>query len=186
MKNRFSVRRIAALSVLCAGALVAFAIENLFPSFIVPGGKIGVSNVFVMLVLIVLGNAEAFVLVIVKSTLGCLIVGNMGALMYSLTGGVAACVVSVVLVSVFKKAFSLTAVCVISAVVNNLVQYAVFYLVTKSTATATYLPYLLLTGGASGAVVGIAVTLVIKKIPTTYFERMSSLKKEDRVGTEKR
>ncbi len=184
MKNRFSVRRIAALSVLCAGALVAFAIENLFPSFIVPGGKIGVSNVFVMLVLIVLGNAEAFVLVIVKSTLGCLIVGNMGALMYSLTGGVAACVVSVVLVSVFKKAFSLTAVCVISAVVNNLVQCAVFYLVTKS--TATYLPYLLLTGGASGAVVGIAVTLVIKKIPTTYFERMSSLKKEDRVGTEKR
>lgn len=185
MKKRFTVKRIAVLSVLCAGALVAFVIENLFPSLIVPGGKIGVSNVFTMLALIALGNAEAFILVVVKSTLGCLITGNIGALMYSLTGGIVACSASVILLGAFKKAFSVTAIGVFSAVVNNIVQSLVFYLVTGSAAAFMYIPYLLLTGVASGAIVGIATTLIVKKIPTAYFERVLSLKKEDRVGTEK-
>ncbi len=186
MKNRFTVKRIAVLSVLCAGALVAFIVENLFPSLIVPGGKIGVGNVFTLLALITLGNVEALVLVVVKSTLGCLITGNMGALMYSLTGGIIACATSAAMIDKFKKTFTISSISVFSAAVNNVVQCVVFYLVAKSAVAFTYLPYLMLMGGASGAIVGIAATLIIKKIPMTYFERTLSLKKEDKVGTEER
>lgn len=84
MKKHLALKNVALVAVLTAAALISFIIESLFPSIIVPGAKLGVSNVFTLLTLILCGGMEATILVIIKSVLGCLIVGNLGAFIYSL------------------------------------------------------------------------------------------------------
>ena len=78
--------------------LIMFMVESLFPPLFLPGAKMGLSNIFSMLTLFLLGPTEAFVLVIIRTVVGSMFTGNMSTLMYSLTAGIVSVVVSSVLV----------------------------------------------------------------------------------------
>lgn len=187
MKRRFTLKRIALLSLLCAGALCAFVVENLVPAFIVPGAKLGLGNVFTMFALVLLGNAEGIILVVVKSVLGSLIIGNVGSLIYSLSAGLISVAFSAALLGLKREVFTLTAISVGAAVLHNAVQTAVFCLVTETVYAMSFMPYLALTGVLGGAIVGVCTTLIIKKTPASVFEKITAERnKEDRFETEKR
>jgi heptaprenyl diphosphate synthase len=173
VKGRFGAKRVALLGALTAGALIMFLIESLFPSLILPGAKLGLGNIFTMLAVILLGGTEATVLVVAKTVLGCLIVGNPGALIYSLSAGLASVAVGTFL---FRFAFpkvSVVAIGVASAAVHNTVQNLVFCLVTNTPEMLALLPYLLLLGAGSGLAVGFAVYLLITKIPVAVYEKVT-------------
>ena len=171
MKKHLALKNVALVAVLTAAALISFIIESLFPSIIVPGAKLGVSNVFTLLTLILCGGMEATILVIIKSVLGCLIVGNLGAFIYSLSAGLGAVCVMGVLYRITPK-ISIVAISVLGAVIHNTIQNSVYCLITESVELFSILPYLILIGCVSGFCVGITVHLIIKKVPISVFEKI--------------
>ena len=74
----FNAKRIATLSVLCAMGLIMFMVESLFPPLFLPGAKMGLSNIFSLLTLYMLGPIDALVVVVVRTILGSMFGGGFG------------------------------------------------------------------------------------------------------------
>ena len=162
MKKTF---KLALTGIFSAFALISFIIENSFPPLILPGAKMGVSNLFILLTAIILGGRYAVTVLIVKTVLGSLFVGNISAVMYSLPAGAVALCVELILIYIVKSV-SILATSIVGAVLNVTIQNAVFCLVTKVPEYLFYLPYLALLSVVSGALIGIVTYLIIKKFPS--------------------
>lgn len=172
----FSAKRIATLAILTAMGLISFMIESLFPPLIpLPGVKMGISNIFSLLALFLLGPIDAIVLVAVRTTLGSVFMGNMSTLMYSLTAGLVSVVVSSVLVEFAYPKISIVAISVVSAIIHNLTQNVVFCLVSNTPEMFSYMPLLAVVGILAGIIVGFAVWFILKMIPTRVFATMLNL-----------
>lgn len=165
----FSARRMATLSVLTAMGLITFMIESLFPPLFLPGAKMGLSNIFSLLALFVLGPTEAFVLVVVRTALGSVFTGNISTLMYSMTAGLVSVAVSAVLVEFVYPRVSIVAISVVAAVMHNLAQNVVFCLVSNTPEMFAYMPWLALVGIVAGIIVGFAVWFILRAVPAKVF-----------------
>lgn len=162
--KRVSVK-LAFAGIYSALALISFLLENLLPSLILPGARIGVSNIFILLALISIGWQYAIVVLVVKSLLGSLFAGNFSAVLYSLPAGALALAFEI-LICLFTKKTSIVAVSICGSVINSLTQNTIFCLITKTTEYFAYLPYLSLIAILSGAIIGFVVYLVVKKFPS--------------------
>ncbi|MDE7300574.1 MAG: Gx transporter family protein [Clostridia bacterium] len=176
MRNAVA-KKIAVLGVLTALSLLTFLIENLFPPILIPGAKLGLANAFSFIALIMYSPIEAFAVVIIRTALGAIFAGNVSAVMYSFTGGVVAMGISSLLMYVAFPRISVTCISVISAALHNLTQNAVFVAVSGTPLAFAYAPYLMLLGIVSGAFVGIAVTAIVKRVPSSAFNSLLGVKK---------
>ena len=165
----FSARRVATLAVLTAMGLIMFMVESLFPPLFLPGAKMGLSNIFSLLTVIVLGPTEAIILVVVRTTLGSIFTGNVSTLMYSLTAGLVSVLVSIILVEFVYPRVSIVAISVVAAVMHNLTQNVVFCLVSNTPEMFSYMPWLGLIGVVAGIIVGFAVWFILRAVPTKVF-----------------
>lgn len=163
MKKRL-LTKITLCAILSAFATITFTIENLFPPLFIPGARMGLSNVFILLSAILLGGKFAFFTLIIKSTLGSLFAGNVSQIIYSLPAGMITLSIELVLLF-FTKKVSILSVSVCGAVVNVTLQNLTFCLVTGTIEFLCYLPYLSLISIFSGLIVGFAVYLIIKHLP---------------------
>lgn len=168
-KKFFTAKRIATLSVLTAMGLIMFMVESLFPPLFLPGAKMGLSNIFSLLALFVLGPTEALVLVIVRTTLGSLFTGNISTLLYSLTAGLVSVAVSTALVEFAYPRVSIVAISVVAAIMHNVAQNVVFCLVSNTPEMFAYMPWLALVGLLAGIIVGFAVWFILRTLPPKLF-----------------
>lgn len=175
----FSARRLAYLSVLTAMGLIMFMVESLFPPLFLPGAKMGLSNIFSMLALFTLGPVDAFIVVIIRTTLGSVFLGNVSTLLYSMSAGVVSVVVSALLVQFVYPRVSIVAISVVSAVMHNLTQNVVFCLVSNTPQMFSYMPWLALLGIVAGLIVGFAVWLILRGIPVKIFASVLGVSAED-------
>ena len=157
--------KIALSAIYTVFALISFVVESLLPPLYLPGARIGLSNIFILLAVITVGWQYGFIALAVKCLLGSLFVGNFSAVIYSLPAGAIALAIEIIILRFIKKS-SVVSVSVAGGVINVLLQNLIFCLVTKSTAYLAYLPYLALIGAVAGAVVGLIVFLIIKKFPS--------------------
>ena len=167
--SHFNARRVATLGILIALSLISFTLENLLPPLFLPGAKIGLSNVFTLLTLFMFGYVDAILLVVIRTTLGALIVGGLASLIYSLTAGIASLLIAILLMQFVYPKISLLSISITSAVIHNIIQVLVFCLIVENSYMIAYLPYFALIGILSGSVVGMLTYLVIHKVPTTFF-----------------
>ncbi|MBE5749415.1 MAG: Gx transporter family protein [Clostridiales bacterium] len=163
MKNRLTYK-ISLCSLLSAFALIAFVLEGLFPPLFLPGARMGLSNVFILVAIYFLGAKYALVVLVIKTVLGSLFGGNISAVMYSLPSGLIALTIELVLIY-FTKRVSIVAISVFGSVINVTAQNLIFCLVGESIEYLSYIPYLALIGIIAGVVVGFTVYLAVKKIP---------------------
>lgn len=171
----FSAKRIATLAVLTAMGLIMFMVESLFPPLILPGAKMGLSNIFSLLALFLLGPTEAFILVVVRVVLGSMFTGNMSTLMYSLSAGLVSVMVSAALVQFAYPKVSIVAISIVAAVMHNVTQNVVFCLVSNTPEMFSYMPWLALLGILAGVIVGFAVWFILRMIPTRTFVNLLEL-----------
>ncbi len=174
-RSRFAAKKTAVLALLTGLSLITFLIEGLFPTLIIPGAKPGLANVFSFAALIMYSPIEAFIVVALRTVLGAVYAGNVSALLYSFSGGMA---VSSVLMYIAYPKISVFAVSVAAAVAHNVTQNAVFALLSGSVLMFVNLPYLVLLGIIAGAVVGGITMLLVKGVPMNIFEKVI-LKKEN-------
>lgn len=175
----FSARRVATLAVLTAMGLIMFMVESLFPPLFIPGAKMGLSNIFSLLTLFVLGPTEAIILVIVRTVLGSIFTGNVSSLIYSLTAGLVSVVVSTILVEFVYPKVSIVAISVVAAVMHNLTQNIVFCLVSNTPEMFGYMPWLALLGVLAGVIVGFAVWFILRSVPTKLFVSIADFNKDE-------
>ena len=143
-------------------------LENLFPPLFVVGGRLGIANFFVLIAGIYAGFFCGAGVLTVKSLLGSILTGNVGAILYSLPAGIIAYVIQMLLI-LYAKKVSVIAASVSGGVINACLQNLTFCLITATPEYIAYIPYLALVGLIGGGIVGTAVYLIIKLIPERVF-----------------
>ena len=169
MRNKL-VFKLSLAGLFACLATITFTIESLFPPLIVPGARMGLSNVFILLSALTLGYKYGFAVLIIKTLLGSLFSGNISALMYSLPCGIISLAIQLLLFCNLKSV-SLLAISVFGAVINIILQNTVFCLISKTFEYLVYSPYLAIIGVISGLIVGLCVYVVIKKLPESIFSQ---------------
>lgn len=155
-------KRIALLGVLAALAIVLSYLESLVPPLVaVPGVKIGLANIAVMLALYKLSIKEAALISLCRNIVIFLIFGGMLALLYSLVGAILSLTMMYVLKSFTP--FSEIGVSVAGGVTHNIAQIIVAIFTFSTPSLILYLPVLLLSGTLAGIIIGVCSGVIIKK-----------------------
>ena len=170
--KKLSVRKLTTCGLLSALALLSFMLESLFPPLFIPGARLGVSNVFILLSAIFLGSPYAVFTFLVKTILGSVFAGNISSLLYSLPAGAISLAIELVLLNK-TKAFSVPAISMLGALLNNILQNVTFCLITNVWGFMAYSPYLALIGVVSGSFVGFVVYLVVKFVPISVYDKIN-------------
>ena len=147
-------KTIARYGLLIALALILSYAEAQIPAFFaVPGMKLGLTNLVVLLALYLMGSGSAVTINILRIVLAALLFGNGMSLAYSAAGGLLSGGVMILL----KKngRFSVVTVSIAGGVMHNVGQILVAMLLLGTSSLAWYLLILWFTGIASGAVIGI-------------------------------
>lgn len=164
MKNRA-----AYFGVFTALALIFSYIETLIPiQFGVPGIKLGLANLIIVIVLYRTGWREALLLSVVRVVLAGFIFGNLFSIVYSLAGGI----LSLAVMALLKKTerFSVIGISIAGGVCHNIAQLIVAMVVVETYQVGYYLPVLLIAGVITGAVIGAVAGEVLKRIRNLYFQ----------------
>ena len=158
-----STRALTTCALLTALALVFSYIEYLLPlNFGIPGVKLGLANIVVVLAPYYLGPKYGLYINIARICLAALLFGSMFSALYALAGGLVSLAVMVLLKRTDK--FSLTAVSAAGGVLHNLAQICVAAAITRTAGIFGYFPVLLLAGLATGIFNGIVCILVLRKL----------------------
>lgn len=158
------IRKITFAALLTAAALGMFLIEAQLPALTpVPGVKPGLSNIVTLFCLYTLGGRWALRILLCRILLGSLLTGQVSALAYSLSGGLAALALSCLLRRFIPPA-QLWVISAFSAMAHGLGQLCCTVLITGTPALFAYLPVLLLSGILSGAFTGAAARAVLVRL----------------------
>ncbi len=161
---RGNLRRLTELSLLTAAALIIFIIELQIPSpFVIPGIKLGLSNIITVYAVYRYRAFEAFSVLIVRILLGSIFSGNLTALIYSLTGGLL-CFLGMLVFKRFIDERHLWISSVFGAVLHNTGQIAAALLLLQTPQILMYYPFLLLAGCLSGAFTGLCAQIIVNRI----------------------
>lgn len=159
-----NIRKIAVYGVMTAIALVLSYIESQVPAFFpIPGMKLGLTNIIVVLALYKTGSKSAMAMNVLRIVMASLLFGGPSALMYSLAGGMVSTLVMILLKR--SGVFRVVTVSIAGGVAHNVGQIIVAVLITNTASVAWYLAVLWFTGMASGAVIGILGGELIRRLP---------------------
>ena len=153
----------ALLGVLTAAAIVIAILESFIPSVGIPGVKMGLANIVILIILYELGIWEAGVVNLLRVLVVSLARGtflSMGFLM-SLTGAALSFGI-MVLFSLLIKKFSIIGVSVIGSVFHVTGQIIIAMIFLGSAYIFLYLPIIAISAIITGVFVGITAKLIIK------------------------
>ncbi|SHJ21518.1 Gx transporter family protein [Hespellia stercorisuis] len=158
MKNK-----VAYFGVFVALALIFSYVESLIPIQIgVPGIKLGLANLIVVIALYKMGVKEAYLLSVTRVILAGFIFGSMFSILYSLAGGLLSLTVMALLRRTGK--FSVIGVSVAGGVFHNVGQLIVAALVVETFQVGYYFPVLMVAGIITGIVIGILSNEMLKRL----------------------
>ena len=162
-----SNRKIAFLGLFVALAFVLSYIEFMLPLNIgIPGAKIGLANLVIMVALYTLGEKNAIALSIVRVVLVGLTFGNISMMLYSLAG--AALSLFVLLIAKSWGKFSMIGVSILGGVFHNVGQIIVAMLVLETKSLMYYLPFLIVIGTITGVIIGIIANLITVRVKRVF------------------
>ena len=160
-------RKIAFLGLFVALAFVLSYIEYMLPLNIgIPGAKIGLANLVVMVALYTVGDKNAIALSIIRVVLVGLTFGNISMMMYSLAG--AALSLCVMLTAKKLGKLSVTGVSVLGGVFHNIGQIIVAMLVLETQSLLYYLPFLIVIGTITGVLIGFVANLITARVKSVF------------------
>ena len=156
-------KKTAYLGLLCAAAIILGYVESLFPVFVgVPGMKIGLPNLAVVIVLYLYSWKEAIAVSFVRILVIGFLFGNAFSIAFSLAGGMLS-LLCMEAVRRFLK-LSCTGVSMIGGVTHNLGQILVAMVVVENVRVGYYFSILAVTGLVTGILIGILAAELVKRI----------------------
>ena len=129
--------KVAYFGVFTALALIFSYVESLIPFHIgIPGVKLGLANLIVVVALYKMGTEEAYALSVARIVLSGFLFANLFSIIYSLAGGV----------------------------MHNVGQLLIAMLIVETFSVSYYLPVLLVAGAITGLVIGILAEAMLKRL----------------------
>ena len=158
-------KKTAFLGEFLALAMICSYIEMLIPfNFGIPGVKLGLTNIVVVLMLYTIGTREAIMVSVLRILLMGILFGNVMSIVYSLAGGI----LSFLVMAILKKTGQLgcISVSVAGGISHNIGQILAAAVVVNSFSILYYLPVLLIAGVVTGLLIGIlAQELIVRLKP---------------------
>lgn len=162
-RSRKKAYNVAVSAVLVALTLIFSYVEMLIPfNFGIPGIKLGLSNLVILVALYALGAGYAFVINMVRILLSGLLFSGVSAMLYSLAGGLLSFLIMFLLMK--SGLFSPVGVSLGGGVFHNVGQLIVASLVTETAKIFLYLPVLTVSGTITGVLLGFAGALILRRI----------------------
>lgn len=164
-----NIKKIINISMLLAIGIVLSIIESFIPIFngIIPGLKIGLSNIIILFTLYRYNFKDTLYIVILKVLLvGILRTGIFSINFYfSIVGGI----LSVIFMYLTKKTkLSIVGVSIIGSIFHLIGQIIVATILLNSFNLIYYLPYLIIFGSISGFIIGIITKDILEKTKNIY------------------
>lgn len=155
MDKKVSVRKITYLGLFLCLAIIINLIESLIPSIIVPGARLGFSNIVIMVILYKYGFKESLIVLILRILLVGVFRGTLLSYPFymSLFGGLSSILVMKAVKSI--KLFTEIGVSVCGAVMHTIAQICVAIVMFDTIEISFYLPYLLIISLVTGVIVGL-------------------------------
>lgn len=173
------MKRTVTLGFLLAVSMLLSYIESLLPFGIgIPGIKLGLPNMVVLLLLYLYSGREALLVNVLRIVLSGFLFSNLYTILYSMAG--ALCSFAVMCLLKKTKKFSMIGISISGGVFHNVGQLCMAMLVVKTSAVAFYLPYLILAGVVTGFVIGIAVRQVMPYLARLEEENVRLSQRNDR------
>jgi heptaprenyl diphosphate synthase len=158
-----TARKTAYLGLFLALALICSYVESLIPfSFGIPGVKLGLTNIVVVLLLYCMGAKEAFFVSMVRIFLNGILFGNLFSMVYSFAGGLLSFGIMVLL----KKKTKLKCISVSTAggIFHNIGQLLAAAVIVENLSVLFYIPVLLGAGTVTGLLIGVVAQELILRL----------------------
>lgn len=157
------------LSLLVAVGLGLSILESSIPLPIaIPGARLGLSNMVVLVTLIIFGFKEALIVSSLKSIVLMLLTGSISSFLYSFPGAILSSITMYIVYKYFSQYFSLIGVSIFGALSHNFAQVSVASFILNNLRIYTYLPFLMLASIFTGYFVGLSSTYVSKNLKENF------------------
>ena len=161
-----NIRKLVMSALFATISLTLFLVEAMIPPIVpIPGVKIGLAYLPVMLVMFVGGNwkiYDAVLILFVRVVLSALISGNLVSVYFSALGGLLSVTVMSVMKLTVRQKWAVIPAGVFSATAQNIGQLTAAMTVYSVTVWA-YLPYLLISAVLTGLFSGFVIYQLIRK-----------------------
>jgi len=171
-ERKIRTGEIALLGVFLAYTLVISMVERMIPPVGagIPGIRLGLANVVVLLALYLFPLPRALLLTVLKCILAAMLAGGPAALLYSLGGSLLSFFVMTALIRLLRDNISPVGVSVAGAAFHNIGQILVACLLFRSLTVLLYLPVLLMIGIGTGTLTGV-LALRLRPFLAAYLEK---------------
>ena len=162
-------RTVARYGLLVALALILSWVEALVPAFFaVPGMKLGLTNLVVLVALFRMGERAAVAVNVLRILLAAMLFGSFYALAYSLAGGLLSGAAMIAL----KRSgrFHMLGISVAGGLAHNLGQILTAMVLMETWQLVSYLPVLWISGMAAGLAIGLLGYEVTRRLPAKLFD----------------
>lgn len=162
-KDKVNIKKTARMGMLVALAMIFSYVEVLVPFSVgIPGIKLGLANLVVVIGLYLFSPGEVFLISVVRIFLMGLLFGNGATLIYSLAGGILSFLIMAV--CKMRSKFSIVGISILGAVFHNIGQLGAAVILLANIKISYYLPILLIAGVITGLVTGFISELSIKAV----------------------
>ncbi len=155
-------KKTAFMGLFLALSMILSYVESLIPfSFGIPGIKLGLANLVVVLMLYEIGAKEALCVSVLRIILTGFLFGNGFSILYSLAGGVLS-FLGMVLLKKFD--FKCITISTTGGILHNIGQVIMASIVVSNYYIYYYIPVLLIAGAATGFINGLISQEIIIRI----------------------
>ena len=160
MKN---THKITLLGILSSLAIVLSIVESFIPSVGIPGVKLGLANILVLVTLYELGTKEAIIVNSIRVFLSSVLRGTLFSMNFlmSLSGAFFSLLMMIIFYKCFKK-FSIIGVSVIGSIFHITGQVLVAMMFLETGYIIYYLPFIGISAIITGIFVGFISLAIIK------------------------
>ncbi len=163
---------IAGIALMTALALIFSYIEAILPFNIgIPGVKLGIANIVVVLALYIFDWKVAFTINTLRIILAGLLFSGVFGIIYSFAGGVLSLFIMVMLKKTEK--FSIIGICTAAGVAHNLGQIITAAILIENIKMFAYFPVLIFSGIVMGILTGTVAYILLGKLPKSITQNIS-------------
>lgn len=159
-------KKIAVTALFTAFAIVLSYIESFFPVIAIPGVKLGLANLVIVVSLELLGVKEALMINCTRILLVGFMFSNLFSILYSLAGAVFS---FIVMVAAKRIKLSMITVGILGGVFHNIGQIIIAGFVVETYSVYSYVPVLMFSGIVAGAFIGILAWMIYNRVGKYIF-----------------
>lgn len=154
-------KKITITALFASFAIILSYIETLIPVIGIPGVKLGLANLAILISIYLLGGREAIIINCVRIVLVGFMFTNVFSILYSIAGAIFSFIVMMI---AKRMNLSMITVGILGGVFHNIGQLIIASFVVETYSVFSYVPILIISGIVTGALIGILSFMINSRV----------------------